>query len=265
MIKGMEFMVNHPRLLCLFCLIGMWLMALLGAWIRAQFHVPEKEDKDNLTLVVSATLTLLGLIIGFTFSLATARYDQRRLYEEEEANAIGTEYVRSELFPAADSAHIQHLLDQYLERRITFYTTGYGTPLYTVDQMTARLQNELWAAIKPQAAAAPNPVTALVVSGMNDTLNSQGYTQFAWWNRIPTSAWWMLIGIAFFANLLVGYATKRSRSGTLLLSVLPVIASVSFFLIADIDSPRGGVIRIPPKDLISLAQSRHLPVPYEVK
>ncbi len=254
-------MVNHPRVLCLFCLIGMWLMALLGVWIRTKLHVAETEDKDNLTLVVSATLTLLGLIIGFTFSLATTRYDQRRLFEEQEANAIGTEYVRAELFPAADAAQIQHLLDLYLERRITFYTTGYSADLYAVDQITARLQNQLWAAVKPQAAAAPTPVTALVVSGMNDALNSQGYTQFAWWNRIPTSAWWLLVGIAFFANLLVGYATKRSRSGTLLLLVLPVIASVSFFLIADIDSPRGGIIRIPPKDLISLAVSRHLPVP----
>lgn len=254
-------MVNHPRVLCFICLIGMWLMALLGVWVRTHFHVPEREDKDNLALVVSATLTLLGLIIGFTFSLATARYDQRRLFEEQEANAIGTEYLRAELFPAADSVQIQHLLDEYLERRITFYTTGYGTELYAVDQVTARLQQQLWAAIRPQAAAAPTPVTALVVSGMNDTLNSQGYTQFAWWNRIPISAWWLLVGIAFFANLLLGYATKRSRSGTLLLLVLPAIASVSFFLIADLDSPRGGIIRIPPKDLISVAQSRHLPVP----
>ena len=87
---------------------------------------------------------------------------------------------------------------------------------------------------------------------MNDVLNSQGYTQYAWWNRIPTSAWGLMIGIAFASNLLVGYATQRSRSGSLLLLVLPVIVSVSFFLIADIDSPRGGIIRIPPRDLMSL-------------
>ena len=61
--------------------------------------------------------------------------------------------------------------------------------------------------------------------------------------------------IALFANLLVGYATKRSRSGNLLLLVLPMIVSVSFFLIADIDSPRGGVIRIPPRNLTSLSET----------
>lgn len=250
----MDYMINHPRLLCFVCLVAMWLLAQLGVWTRAYLKVPEQEDRANLALVVSAALTLLGLIISFTFSMATTRYDLRRQYEEGEANAIGTEYVRADLLPAAETAQVKSLLLAYLDRRLLFYRTGYGSALSQVDEATEQLQGKLWQAIRPQAAAQPNPVTALVVSGMNDVLNSQGYTQFAWWNRIPTSAWGLMIGISFAANLLVGYATKRSRSGNLLLMVLPVIVSVSFFLIADIDSPRGGVIRIPPRDLMSLKQ-----------
>lgn len=71
-------------------------------------------------------------------------------------------------------------------------------------------------------------------------LNTQGYTQFSWWNRIPTSAWGLLLAIAVVANLLMGVATRRSRTGNLLLFVLTVVVSVSFFLVADSDSPRGG-------------------------
>ena len=67
-----------------------------------------------------------------------------------------------------------------------------------------------------------------------------------------------MIVIALFANLLVGYATRRSRSGNLLLLVLPLIISVSFLLVSDIDSPRGGIIRVEPVDLISLSQSLHV-------
>lgn len=251
----MEFMVNHPRLLCLLCLVAMWGLAILGAWLRNRIKSKEHEDTASLAIVVSATLTLLGLIISFTFSMATGRYDQRKLFEEKEANAIGTEYVRADLLPGGQADGVKLLLRQYLDRRIAFYQVDYGSRLVGVDAESTLLQERLWQSIRPAAATQPTPITALVVAGMNDVLNSQGYTQYEWWNRIPLSAWWLLIGIALFANLLVGYSTKRSRSGDLLLLVLPMIVSVSFFLIADIDSPRGGVIRIPPSNLMSLSQT----------
>ena len=251
----MFYVLNHPRILALICVFTMWLASRGGAWVRSRLKSPEPQEQENLILVVSATLTLLGLIIGFTFSLATSRYDQRRLFEEQEANAIGTEYVRAELLPANETAGVKQLLAQYLDHRIDFYQASYGPALTSLNQETASLQTQLWQSIKPQAAAHPDPVTALVVSGMNDVLNSEGYTQFAWWNRIPTSAWGLMIAIALLANMLVGYAAQRSRRGTILLFVLPVIVSISFFLIADIDSPRGGLIRIQPVDLQSLAHT----------
>ena len=90
---------------------------------------------------------------------------------------------------------------------------------------------------------------------MNDVLNSQGYTQAAWWNRIPTAAWGLMLLIAICSNLLVGYGARSSRTGKPLLLVLPLVVSISFFLIADIDSPRGGVIHANPQNLMSLSES----------
>ncbi len=253
----MEYMLNHPRLLALVCFVLLWLLATTGAWIRQKIQVHGPSDGQNLTLVVGATLTLLGLIIGFTFSMAGTRYDQRRLYEEAEANAIGTEFVRADLLPAEQAAAAKQLLTQYLDCRIAFYNAPYGKQLQTTDSETQTYQARLWRSVLPQAAAAPTPITALLVSGMNDVLNSQGYTQFAWWNRIPTSAWALMLVIGAFANLLVGYATQPSTNGRLLLVVLPLVISVSFFLVSDMDSPRGGVIRVPPRDLMSLSQTMH--------
>jgi len=94
---------------------------------------------------------------------------------------------------------------------------------------------------------------ALVVSGMNDALNARAYTQAAWWNRIPVAAWILMASIAVFCNLLIGYGAHRT--GVLLFFVLPLALSISFFLISDIDSPRGGVIRVLPKNLVSLSES----------
>ena len=90
-------------------LLVLWLSVQVGAFIRKRRPLPE-DERDDFALVVNASLTLLALIIGFTFSMAVSRYVQRKNYEEEEANAIGTEYVRAELLPPSDGARVQELL-----------------------------------------------------------------------------------------------------------------------------------------------------------
>lgn len=89
-------------------------------------------------------------------------------------------------------------------------------------------------------------------------LISQVHTQEAWWNRIPLAAWVMMGLIAVAANLMVGYGAHRRGA---FLFVLPVVVSISFLLIADIDSPRGGIIRVLPQNLLLLSQSLRLSNP----
>jgi hypothetical protein len=107
--------------------------------------------------------------------------------------------------------------------------------------------------------AQPTPVMALVVSGMNDVLNSQGYTQAAWWNRIPTAGWALMGAIAICSNLLLGYTSRLCDGKAPRFFILPLIVSVSFFLIADLDSPRRGLIRVSPQNLMSLSPSLRAP------
>jgi hypothetical protein len=103
--------------------------------------------------------------------------------------------------------------------------------------------------------AYPTPVIALAVAGMNDVLNSQGYTQAAWRNRIPGSAWTLMILIAVCCNLLVGYGARSAGAKSGLLFILPLVISIAFLLISDIDSPRSGFIHVVPQNLVSLSQS----------
>jgi hypothetical protein len=86
-------------------------------------------------------------------------------------------------------------------------------------------------------------------------LNSQGFTQAAWWYRIPTAAWCLMVAIALTSNLLVGFDSHRTKQEAVRMLVLPLVLSIAFLAIADIDSPRRGVIRVIPQNLISLAQS----------
>jgi len=235
---------------------GLSLVVLWGAVQVGVRSAHRLEDvREDFGIVVTATLTLLSLILGFTFSMAVGRYDQRKLYEEEEANAIGTEYVRADLLPSSDAENVRRLLREYLDQRILYYQTQDRTALRRIDISTGQLQKQLWAAVRTASAPQPTPVVALAVSGMNDVLNSQSYTQAAWLNRIPPAAWALVAIISLAANGMVGALWRRGRPMGLLSGTLPVIVSLSLVLIADIDSPRGGLIAVRPVGLISLAAS----------
>src|SRR5215472_470898 len=236
-------LIDSPLLVFAISFVAMAASAWIGTLVAARRTAFDAEAREDFGVVEAATLTLLGLIIGFTFSMALTRYDQRKNYEEEEANAIGTEYVRADLLPQADAAKVRALLVSYLEQRILFYTTRDEDELQQINARTAKLQNEMWSAVQVAATAQPTPVMALAVTGMNDVLNSQGYTQAAWLNRIPVGAWALMAAIAVSSTMLVGVGAHSVREGRGLLVILPFVISIAFFLIADIDAPRRGVIR----------------------
>ena len=231
----------------------LWSATLFGSFVSRELGPLDEAERDVFGFVQTAILTLLGLIIGFTFSMALGRYDQRRNYEEAEANAIGTEYVRADLLPAAEAAKVRELLKSYLDQRILFYTTLDLEQLQQVDVRTAKLQDDLWAVVRDGSAGHSTPTVALVISGMNDVLNSQGYTQAAWRYRIPSQAWVLMTAIALWCNLLLGYGARRR--GKVLFLVVPLAVAISFYLIADIDSPRRGRVSVPVVNLMSLAQT----------
>jgi len=233
----------------------LWGCAWFGAAILGPRRRTEQIAHEDFKLLVAAALTLVGLIIGFSFSMATSRYDQRKNYEEAEANAIGTEYLRVGLLPAADAVNVRALLRGYLEERILFYTTRDGERLRQINERTATTQAQLWSAVQASALEHPDVLKSLAIAGMNEVLNSQGYTLAAWRNRIPTPAWALMIVVAMLGNTMIGFAFSELPRPGLRLVVLPVIVSIAWFLIADIDSPRGGVIHVAPENLLSLAAS----------
>ena len=86
--------LNYPVVLFAIFVIVLYAAAWLGTLARVKDLEPGR--RDDLNIILGATLTLFALIIGFSFSMASARYDLRKTYEEAEANAIGTEYVRAD-------------------------------------------------------------------------------------------------------------------------------------------------------------------------
>ena len=255
----MRFLLDHPLIFLLTLLIVLGSATRLGSRLRLRHGPLEGARRGDFDLVLGATLTLLSLIVGFSFSMAASRYDLRKNYEEAEANAIGTAYARADLLPGA-TAQVRQLLREYIDLRLRFYTIdnytlGTDARLRELNLATGSKQAQLWAAVVAPASATPNAPTALAVSAMNDALNSQGYAQAASWNRIPAGAWVLLCTIGIVATVMIGFRFDVGSRQRMLMLILPVLIGISLFLISDIDCPRGGVIRISPQNLMALQAS----------
>jgi hypothetical protein len=246
---------DYPVLVFVVSFIVLVLSAQIGDGLRKKVRRLQEDGGSDFGVVLTGTLTLLGLIIGFSISMAISRYDLRKNYEQAEANAIAIEYARAELLPPGDSARVRELLKTYLDQRVLFYTIRDERRLAEIAAETAQLQNELWSAVRSAILAVPPPLEGLVVSGMNDIVLTQRSSQAAWWNRIPVTVWLLMASVSIGCNFLIGYRARRTD--WLVFLIMPVAVSISFFLISDLDSPRGGFIRLVPRDLVSLAQSLH--------
>jgi hypothetical protein len=246
-------LLDHPFLVFLVSFVVMGLAYLLGLWVRSRLARAGHARSEDMEVIGGAVLSLLALIIGFTFSMAAGRYDQRRNLEAEEANAIGAEYHRAGLLPAADAAHVRTLLVVWLDDRIAFFNSGDGGELTRVNQRTDALEDQLWSAVQTPAIAQPTAVASLVAAGMNEVIDSRGLSQAAIWNRIPTAAWVLMVAIAICSNALLGYGSKDTKLWRSLSLFVPLSTSISFLLIADIDSPRHGLILVPAENLANLA------------
>ena len=232
----------YPLFIFAVSLAAQWFAAFLGTLLR-RWKRPPGHDID---IIRAATITLLALIIGFSFSMAVTRYDQRQNYEEAEANAISTTFLRADLLPGDDAAHLRDLLKKYLDLRIAFYEANDARQIAKITADTTSTQNALWQAILPAANAHPTQITALAVTGVNDVLDAQGSTQAAWLNRLPAGVWAIMGLIALATNVLIGVSERNK--GVLLRLILPVILSTSF----DIDSPRGGLVPTLPHNLVAV-------------
>jgi len=239
-------LLDYPVLIFFVSFAALWFADWLGARLRVRRKSIGEEERPDFDVVLGAALTLLGLVIGFSFSMAINRFELRGDYEEAEANAIETAYLRAELVPQEDSARIRDLLRQYTDLRIQFYVNGHRAT-ERIAAETAQVQHGLWAAVSKPAQAQPTAVAALAVASVNDVIKSEGATREVWEDRIPVAAWALMFGIALGCNVLYGYGSRRTDWK--LSIVLPLVVAVSLAFIADMNSPRGGFIHTQPKNL----------------
>lgn len=205
--------------------------------------------------ITGPTLTLSGLLIGFVFSVSLSGFSARGLAELQETQSVASAWQYTILLPAAMQREVQPVLRTYLDDRIHFFreeTTPGGQSWVRMAEMS---QQKLWQTVVTEAGHTPSPVMASVLSAFNSLMTSQHQTSAVWKRQIPDAAWLVLIVFAASACFLVGHQYHERGVHDFYLLLLPALTSLVLFVIAEIDIPGQGIIRVMPDDLEQLSVS----------
>lgn len=245
------------------------LILLLIACYGGKYLFQRRQGKDNIgdtetSIVLGAILSLLALMIGFVLSIAIQGFDERQKTEQSEAIAIGSAYQYSKLFDTEHQLVAQQLLDQYLAARIEFFTHDNPETITAIKGQSLALQSQLWNIIVELNNNLPPLQTNIqglriqnlstVMTAYNQLYASQQNTYASWKVKIPNAAWLLLITFAFFTNMLIGYNIRGTKGRNWLMLILPILTTLSLFIIADIDTPGEGIINFNPTNLLSMKQ-----------
>lgn len=238
--------------------IGILLVVLLSVEIgyrvgrlRAR-HVEEKETPVGE--MVAATLGLLAFILAFTFGLAANRFDTRRQLLLDEANALGTTYLRAAMLPERGE-EMRVLLRRYVDTRLEGIQPG---RLAQGIRQSEDLQDRMWKLTVPIAQENPDSiVVGLFVQSLNDVIDLHAKRLTAGVrNRIPLAIWTALYGIAIFSFAAMGYHSGLSGTNrSLVILAVAFTFSVVIGLIADLDRPQEGILKVGQEALLDLRQS----------
>jgi hypothetical protein len=228
---------------------------LIGRRVRAR---EGPEDASPTTTIQAAVLGLLALLLGFSFSMAMTRYDTRKRLVVEEANAIGTTYLRAKMLPADQSSEICDLLRRYVDARLELYEAGVNREaLLRANDRSERLQRQLWARAIEAVRANPRPVpTGMFVQTLNDVIDDHAKRVEAYQNQVPSLVFIILYLVAILSMGLTGHACGLTghRNLTPTINAAFLIALV-VFMVNDLDRPRQGIIRVNQQSMIDLRDS----------
>jgi len=247
---------------------GVWLIlvvffgAILAGACEGGFRLGRKaasrtaeNTKSQLGVVEGGILAVLGLLLGFTMSMAVTRFEVRKQLVLDEANAIHTSYLRARLLPGPDSAEITDLLREYLDVRLQSadVVNDFGR-LQAMREQAARLQNEFWTRAVTYGQKDPSPVrSGLLLQSLNEVIDLESARWMAFQNHVPPTVIYVNFIVALLATTLVGYGfgrdgRRQAFSTTMLVLAITVVLAV----IVDLDQPRQGLIKGSQQPLIDL-------------
>ncbi|MFN0051406.1 MAG: hypothetical protein ACKV0T_04400 [Planctomycetales bacterium] len=210
------------------------------------------EKEAPVGAIVAAKLGLLAFILAFTFGLAASRFDAKRTIVVDEANAIGTTYLRAGLLSESRGAAVRQLLSDYVDERLEGVHTGnLGQLMRRSDELHRALWKEAEAAGKADSGSI---VVGLFIQSLNETIDLHAKRILVGLhNRVPSILWGALLLVTILTMAGVGYydgLASSSRSPAML--VLALTFSIIIMLIADLDRSQEGLLTVSQQAMVDL-------------
>ncbi|MCG2842695.1 hypothetical protein L6Q21_17100 [Sandaracinobacter sp. RS1-74] len=232
-----------------------WLAAFAGRWLRNRSAPRDGAGGSEPGFIISASLGLLALLLGFTVSMAVSRYDGRRTATLNEANAISTVVYRADLMPPALRATTLAELERYLDARLTVGRMGEDSEsVARAHAETAKAAARMWTHIISVGPSVPDTaVRLLVVESVNGMFDAAMVRDAALANRLPPTLVLLLILFPIFSLILIGYVSGRMVGAHFMASTeLILLLTLVLMLIADLNRPRSGTIATPLTPLLEV-------------
>lgn len=226
-----------------------------GRWLAGRVKARGTEPEGPVGASVGATLGLLAFILALTFSMAASRFDARKQMVIQDANAIGTTYLRASLLPEPVASQSRADLRKYVDVRLG--TVADSEALSAVITSSEQLQSELWKRATAIANAQPTlTTTPLFVQALNEMIDVHGMRVAAVRSRIPVAIWGSLLLTTALGMMAMGYQVGLSGSRR---SPAVVCLAIAFagviMLIVDLDRPQEGFLRVNQQSMLDLQES----------
>jgi hypothetical protein len=245
----MAWLEEAPLWLIWAVLATAFMLAQQVGYLAAHRLLRRPDGKDSASegagYLLSAALALLGLLIAFTFSMAADRYDARRQLVVEEANAVGTTYLRAQLLPEPARTSASHALIAYIDARREFFAAGPDiAAVEKADARTGALQTQIWNILTPVLAAQPQAtINPAILQTTNETFDLASSDRAALDARVPLTILRTLVIYALISAIIMGSVLAASGRRHLIVSATVfVLVALAISLILDIDRPRSGTV-----------------------
>lgn len=237
-------LLDHPNLLFVVASLVLFLFSELGFRLALRVHANADEDHhEQLTSIRDSLAVLLSLLLAFMMAIAVPRFEERRQMAVQDANAIGTAGLRAQLLPEPQRSRVLSLLRDYAGNRIDLYRDLTDRTRFQQDLLKSeQLHNAMWEQTVAACTQDRSAVCATFVVAMNEVIDMYEKRRSAVENRIPRVIWYLIAFIAVLTSTAFGFSAKKRRWFSLL--AVPLAFAALAALIADLDSPRSGFIKV---------------------
>jgi len=223
----------------------------VGAWYQAR--TPGVQEGPTGVLVGSL-LALLAFLLAITMGMASDRFDTRRGLVLEEANSMGTTYLRAGYLPEPASSEIRNLLREYVPLRVA--PSDRATLLVNI-QRSEELLQQMWSVAEDEAKTTQQgDLMALFLESLNETIDlNESRIAAGVYARVPASILWLLIVGSVLTLAMVGYSAGLTRRRDLLSAIVLIVAlGAVLALVVDLDKPQEGFVQVSQQPIIDLQE-----------